>query len=68
MMRKFFAIAIVCVFTANASFTQAEQPKAEMLPRSETLYSANQSKPTKANKSWEKQKKENEKKWRKHLA
>ena len=67
-MKKFFAIAIICVFTANVTFTQPQQPQAKMKPCSEKLYSADKDKPTKGNKTWEKQKKENEKKWRKHLA
>ena len=68
MIRKFFAIAMICACTANASYAEAKQPKSKVRPRTEILDAASKSTPAKGNKSWEKQKKENEKKWRKHMA
>ncbi|MBR6978973.1 MAG: hypothetical protein IKH88_03970 [Prevotella sp.] len=67
-MKKYFAIAMVCLFTASMTITQTKPTEAKMKPHTEKFFSADKGKSTKGNKSWEKQKKENEKKWRKQLA
>ncbi len=68
MMRKFIAITLICMCAASVSIVQDKQPKPKAQPCTEKVVAANKGKSTKDHKSWEKQVKENEKKWRKHIA
>lgn len=68
MIRNFLAIVMICACTANVSYAESKQPKPKVKPRTEILDASSKSTPAKGNKSWEKQKKENEKKWRKQMA
>ena len=68
-MKKLLAIIIVCVCSASVSMAQDNGQKQKMHPRFELLDSASRSQMMKDRHDWwQKQKKENEKKWKKHVA
>ncbi|MBR5084082.1 MAG: energy transducer TonB [Prevotella sp.] len=70
-MKKLLAIVMVCVCSANVSIAQSqnENQSDRFQPRFHMLDSASRSNMMKArHNSWGKSKKENEKKWKKHVA
>lgn len=69
-MKKLLAIVIMCALSANVSFAQNNiQRGMRMRPNFEHLDSAALNHMMQAHKDyWEKRKKENEKRWRKHMA
>ena len=70
-MKKIITILTIIVLTAVISLAQDDCQKRMMIkPHCESLVSDNGSKKKEMSQrpSWEKRKKENEKKWKKHLA
>ncbi len=70
-MKKLLAIVIVCVCSVNVSIAQNpnENKSERFQPRFHLLDSASRSNMMKArHDAWEKSKKENEKRWKKHVA
>ena len=67
-MKKILAIIMVCVCSANVSIAQNKYPHMRKMPRFEMLDSATRSNLMKERESWAKQVKNNEKKWKKHMA
>ena len=67
-MKKILAIIMVCVCSANVSIAQNKYPHMRKIPRFERLDSATRSNLMKERESWAKQVKNNEKKWKKHMA
>ena len=67
-MKKLFALFIVSILTANIAVAQVNNRKADVRPYFERLDSVSRSKLQKAHKEfWEKMK-DNDKKWKKHVA
>ena len=69
-MKKLLAIVMMCVCTANVSFAQnqSQKPAPRHHPHFHALDSATWNNMMKTrHDSWEKSKKENEKKWKKHV-